>query len=376
MKTCPIAKKCGGCAYIHEEYEATLTNKQEYVQKLFGKIKVNPVIGMEDPYHYRHKIYAAFYSDKNGKMRAGLYEESTHKLIDSRMCLIQHVKANDILKTICSLSDSFKIQPYDERNGRGVLRHAYIRISHETGKVMLVLVIGSKALPSSKAFVNEIIKAHPEIETVILNFNHEFTSMVLGKKSVTLYGKGWITDSISGLSFRISPESFYQVNPVQTEVIYRTAMEMAQLKNTDTVLDVCCGTGTITLSAAKLCRKAVGVEINAQAVKDAKKNMEHNGIANCEFYADDAEHYIQTLRTSPDVIFLDPPRNGMSEKFLQTIGRLKTKKIIYISCNPATQIRDIRILAKMGYRAKEVQPVDNFPFTKHIETVCLLTHKG
>jgi len=376
VKYCPIYKKCGGCAYINEEYEKTLLNKHEYVQKLFGKIKVDEVKGMKDPYHYRHKIYASFYSDKYNQIHAGLYEENSHRLIDSKMCLIQHVKANDILRTMCTLAQSFKIEPYNEDTGRGVLRHAYIRISRSTGKVMLVIVIGSKGLPSSKNYVKKLVEAHPEIETVIINYNHEHTSMILGRKSDVVYGKGYITDQIGNLLFRISPQSFYQVNPEQTEVIYNTALEMAQLKKTDTVLDVCCGIGTIALSAAPLCKEVIGVEINEQAIRDAEKNMKLNGIENVEFYAEDAERFIQRLDTKPDVVFLDPPRSGMSEPFIRTLNRLAPKKIVYVSCNPATQIRDIRLFAKAGYRVQKAVPVDNFPFTKHVETCALLVRES
>lgn len=373
MKHCPLAKKCGGCAYINEEYENTLQRKQEYVQKLFGRIRVDEIRGMKEPYHYRHKIYASFYSDKTGKIHAGLYEENSHRLIDSRMCLIQHVKANDILKTICTLAESFKIEPYDEDRERGVLRHAYLRVSRSTGKVMLVIVIGSKGLPSAKMFVKKLTEAHPEIETVILNYNREHTSMILGRRSDVLYGKGYITDQIGELSFRISPQSFYQVNPEQTEVIYSTALEMAQLKKTDTVLDVCCGIGTIALSAAPHCKEVIGVEINEQAIRDAERNMKLNNIENVTFFADDAERFIRKLKIRPDTVFLDPPRSGMSEGFINTLVRMNPKKIVYVSCNPETQIRDARLFAKAGYRIRKAVPVDNFPFTRHIEMCALLT---
>lgn len=371
-----MRKKCGGCAYIGEEYGTTLARKQEYVQKLFGKIKVDEIKGMENPYHYRHKIYASFQSDKSGKIRAGLYEENSHKLLNSTMCLIQHVKANDILKTICDLASSFKIEAYNEDTGRGVLRHCYLRVSRSQQTVMCVLVIGSKGLPSSKMFVKKLVEAHPEIQTVILNYNHEHTSMILGRRSDVVYGKGYITDRIGDLTFRISPQSFYQVNPEQTEVIYNTALEMAQLNKKDLVFDVCCGIGTIALSAAMHCRHVIGVEINEQAIRDAEKNMALNGIENAEFHADDASHFIRRMKQKPDVVFLDPPRSGMEESFLKTLIRLSPEKIVYVSCNPETQIRDIRILAKAGYRVRKAVPVDNFPFTRHVETIALMTRDG
>ena len=214
MKYCPSAKKCGGCTSIHEPYENSLAGKQEKVQKLFPGHKVEQIIGMEDPYHYRHKIYASFSHAKDGRIMAGMYEEHTHRLIDSRMCLIQHAKANAILQTICTLATEMKIQSYDEDTGTGTLRHAYMRVSHKTGEVLLVVVIGSKDLPGSHAFVQKIVKAHPEIATVILNWNRDNTSMILGPKDKVLYGKGYIEDEIDGMVFRISAHTFYQVNPV------------------------------------------------------------------------------------------------------------------------------------------------------------------
>ena len=372
MKHCPISKKCGGCEYIHEDYEKQLLHKHDYVQKLFGRIKVDNVIGMENPYHYRHKIYATFYTDREKRIRAGLYEENSHKLIRSDQCLIQHVKANDILRTICRIAEELRIIPYDEDRETGILRHAYLRISRETGDVMAVIVIGSKGLPSSKVFVSKLTEAHPEIKTVVLNYNRGHTSMILGKGFKTLFGKGYITDTIGGISFRISPKSFYQVNPGQTEVIYQTAMELAELKPTETVLDACCGIGTITLLAAKQCRYATGVEINEEAIRDAEKNMKFNNIENAEFHAEDITSYIRRMKKAPDAVFLDPPRSGLNEQFTEKLCRLAPKKIIYISCNPATQIRDIRQMSKAGYRVIKVVPVDNFPFTKHVETIVLM----
>jgi 23S rRNA (uracil1939-C5)-methyltransferase len=373
MKYCPVYKKCGGCAYINTEYADQLKNKKEYIQSLFPKNNVEPVIGMKDPYHYRHKIYATFSHNRDGVIKCGMYEENTHKVIDTKMCLIQHVKANDILRDMCSLATKMHIESYDEDTGRGVLRHAYIRISHATNDVLLTIVIGSKNLPGSNAFVKEMVRMHPEIKSIVLNHNSDDTSMVLGKKNHVLYGKGFIEDEIMHTRFRISTNTFYQVNPVQTEKIYSTAIQMAQLKSTDTVLDMCCGIGTISLIASKKASFVLGVEINEDSIRDAIGNAKRNGIKNAQFIACDSEEFIEQLEDSPNVVFLDPPRNGFTEKFMKQLDHLKSDKIVYISCNPSTQARDIAFLKH--YQIKKIVPVDNFPFTKHVETVVLLSHK-
>ena len=373
MKYCPVYKKCGGCAYINTEYADQLKNKKEYIQSLFPKNNVEPVIGMKEPYHYRHKIYATFSHNRDGVIKCGMYEENTHKVIDTKMCLIQHVKANDILRDMCSIATKMHIESYNEDTGKGVLRHAYIRISHATNDVLLTIVIGSKNLPGSNAFVKEMVRMHPEIKSIVLNHNSDDTSMVLGKKNHVLYGKGFIEDEIMHTRFRISTNTFYQVNPVQTEKIYSTAIQMAQLKSTDTVLDMCCGIGTISLIAAKKASFVLGVEINEDSIRDAIGNAKRNGIKNAQFIACDSEEFIEQLEDSPNVVFLDPPRNGFTENFMKQLDHLKSDKIVYISCNPSTQARDIAFLKH--YQIKKIVPVDNFPFTKHVETVVLLSHK-
>lgn len=371
MKYCPVAKKCGGCRYIHDEYEDSLKIKQNAVKDLFSSYKVNPITGMNDPYHYRHKVYATFSHGREGKILAGLYEESTHRLVDSKMCLIQHVKANSILQDICGLATQMHIESYDENTGRGVLRHAYIRVSHASGDVLLVLVIGAKDLPGSHIFVKRLLEKHPEIKSVVLNWNRENTSMILGNRDRVLYGKGWIEDTILGLKFRISAHTFYQVNPVQTEVMYRTALDMADIQKTDTVLDMCCGIGTISLLAAQKARYVLGVEINPKSIQDAENNARNNHIRNCEFMAMDAEEFIQNLMDTPDVVFLDPPRSGFSDSFMKSLSKLSPDRIVYVSCNPVTQARDCKVIEKY-YQIEKIQPVDNFAFTAEIENIVLL----
>lgn len=372
MKNCPVYKKCGGCSYIQTEYDEQLKLKREYIRKLFPKKQVEQVIGMKEPYHYRHKVYATF-SHKSGVITCGMYEEDTHRVVDTKMCLIQHVKANDILRDICHLATKMHIESYDEDTGRGVLRHAYIRVSHANGKVLLVLVIGSKNLPGSNVFVKQLVELHPEIQSVVLNYNHDNTSMILGKKNHVLYGKGYIEDEILHTKFRISTNTFYQVNPIQTEKIYATAIQMANLKQEDTVLDMCCGIGTISLIAAKKASFVLGVEVNPDSIKDAIGNAKRNGIRNVQFVVEDSERFLSQLGDSPSVVFLDPPRSGFSEKFMNQLNYLKPEKIVYISCNPQTQARDIEFLKH--YQVKKIVPVDNFPFTKHVENICLLVKK-
>ena len=375
MKYCPSAKKCGGCRNIHEPYENSLAFKQDKVNKLYAGKKVERIIGMEDPYHYRHKIYASFSQTRDGRIIAGMYEENTHRLIDSRMCLIQHARANAILQTICTVATDMKLEAYDEDRGTGTLRHAYLRVSHANQEVLVVIVIGSKDLPGSRSFVQKIVSAHPEIRTVILNWNRENTSMILGPKDKVLYGKGYIEDEIAGMVFRISAHTFYQVNPVQTEVMYSTALQYAQLKKTDTVLDMCCGIGTISLLAARKARYVLGVEVNPKSIQDAGKNAVRNHIRNAEFLAMDGEEFIHELLDTPDVVFLDPPRSGFSESFMQALEKLGPQKIVYVSCNPVTQARDLKVI-ESNYRIEKIQPVDNFPFTSELECIVGLTRKN
>lgn len=375
MKYCPSAKKCGGCRNIHEPYENSLAFKQDIVNKLYAGKKVERIIGMEDPYHYRHKIYASFSQTRDGRIIAGMYEENTHRLIDSRMCLIQHARANAILQTICTVATDMKLEAYDEDRGTGTLRHAYLRVSHANQEVLVVIVIGSKDLPGSRSFVQKIVSAHPEIRTVILNWNRENTSMILGPKDKVLYGKGYIEDEIDGMVFRISAHTFYQVNPVQTEVMYSTALQYAQLKKTDTVLDMCCGIGTISLLAARKARYVLGVEVNPKSIQDAGKNAVRNHIRNAEFLAMDGEEFIHELLDTPDVVFLDPPRSGFSESFMQALEKLGPQKIVYVSCNPVTQARDLKVI-ESNYRIEKIQPVDNFPFTSELECIVSLTRKN
>ena len=372
MKKCYYAKKCGGCAYIHEEYENQLIEKQKSVQALFPRTKVSPIVGMDNPYHYRHKVYATFGYKEDGLVHAGMYEENSHNLIFAKDCLIQHNIANHIIQMLCDIANKLHIEPYNEDTQYGVLRHAYVRVSHATNKALVVIVIGSKELPGSKTFVKELLEKEPRISSIVLNYNRKDTSLILGDTDKVLYGPGYITDTIHDIEFRISPKSFYQINPVQTEKLYSIAIELANLKKTDNVLDACCGIGTISLCAAKSVNSVTGVEISKDAIKDAIYNAKKNHINNAYFYAGDAGEFIDSLIDKPDVVFLDPPRSGMSKQAIDALIRLKTSRIVYISCNPETQARDVKQLVKEGYRINKIVPVDLFPYTKHVENVISL----
>ncbi|MEE8807605.1 MAG: 23S rRNA (uracil(1939)-C(5))-methyltransferase RlmD [Lactimicrobium sp.] len=376
IKRCKVDKKCGACRYLAVPYSQQLIQKRNKVRELFPGVNVEPVKGMQDPYHYRCKVYCAFGYDERGHVKAGLFQEHSHKIVYTDACLIQNTKANAIIHDLCNTADQLQIEPYDEDRGTGVLRYGYLRVSHASGDVLLTIVIGSHFLPKEKAFLSIILKKHPEIKTVILNYNHGTDSMVLGPNEKVIYGNGSITDTIDGLTFSISSKSFFQVNPVMTTVLYQTALDLAELKKNETVLDACCGIGTISLLAARQASFVIGVEINPQAIRDAKKNAKINHISNVEFVAMDAEEFMNHLGERPDVVFLDPVRAGLSEKFLHALGSLQPDRIIYVSCNPETQARDTKILRKYGYRIRTMVPVDQFPFAPNTENVALLVRKN
>ena len=314
----------------------------------------------------------------NVNVISGIYAEGTHRVIAVEECLIEDKKSQEIIRTIRELLPSFKIKTYNEDTGYGLLRHVLVRRGFETGEIMVVLVLGSPILPSKNNFVKALRKVHPEITTVVLNVNNKQTSMVLGEKEKPIYGPGFIKDKLCGCTFRISPKSFYQVNPVQTEVLYNTAMDYAELTGKETVIDAYCGTGTIGLIAAKNAKKVIGVELNKDAVKDARINAKENGITNAEIYAGDAGRFMVDMASKnqkADVVFMDPPRAGSDEKFLSSVIKLGPKRVVYVSCNPETLARDLKYLTRHGYQAVKIQPVDNFPFCDHIETVVKLVRK-
>ena len=378
-KRCPVRKKCGGCSLLEMEYSEQLKRKEDFVRKtLKGIVKPEAIIGMENPWHYRNKIHASFARKRDGSIVSGIYEEGTHRLVPVEDCLIQDERANRIVRDLCGLFESFKIKVYNEDTGYGLVRHVLIRTGHVSGEVMVVLVCVSPVFPSKRNFVNALRKLHPEVTTVVLNVNDRRTSMVLGKRDIVLYGKGYIEDQLCGCTFAVSPQSFYQVNPVQTEILYRKAVEFADLHGTEKVLDAYCGTGTIGLIAAEYAGEVTGVELNPEAVRNAVSNAKRNQRKNIRFVQGDAGEYMQKMaaqRETMDVVLMDPPRAGSDEAFLSSLVTLAPEKVVYISCNPVTLARDLKYLGKHGYRAKRAVSVDMFPWTaeEHVETVVLLS---
>jgi len=380
---CPYARDCGGCQYSGVEYSKQLQRKQEFIEALFQTdfpdVEISPIIGMKNPTHYRHKVHHVLAKNKNGYY-SGCYKAGTHKVIAIKDCLLEDVQAERIIQTIERLLKSFKIEVYNEDTETGLIRHVMIRKGYHTGEIMVILVCANTFFPSKSNFSKELHRLHPEITTIVLNVNDKKTSMVLGDKNYPMYGPGFILDKLCGLTFKLSPDSFYQINPEQTEVLYQCAIEAASLKENDVVLDAYCGIGTIGLSAAKQAPniRLIGVELNGQAVKDAIGNAKHNNIENAEFFEDDATAFICQMAEDgeirPNVVFMDPPRNGSTPIFLNSLINLGPQKIVYVSCGPNSLVRDLKLLNEF-YQIEKVQPVDMFPFTEHVETVVLLTRK-
>lgn len=375
-KKCSVAKKCGGCQYQGIAYQEQLNKKQKMEEDLLKKFcKVERIIGMKEPYYYRNKVHRTFGRDRKGNAICGTYQEGTHYIVPVEECLIEDKKCQEIIHTIRGMLKSFKIKTYDEDTGYGLLRHVMVRRGFKTGEIMVVLVLGSPIMPSKNNFVKALRKAHPEIATVVLNVNDKRTSMILGERESTIYGKGFIRDELCGCSFRISPKSFYQVNPTQTEILYQTAIDFAELTGKEEVIDAYCGIGTIGMVAAKYAKKVLGVELNGDAVRDARMNAKENKMTNIEFRQGDAGEFMVAMAEKGqkmDVVFMDPPRAGSDEKFLSSVVKLAPKKVVYISCNPVTLERDLKYLVKNKYEVKKIQPVEMFPFTEHVECVTLL----
>ncbi len=380
-KVCPVSAKCGGCQWINRSYEEQLQAKGTIFRKLMEPYcKPEPIIPMEEPTHYRCKVHAVFGEDRKHNVISGIYEEQSHRIVPVDSCLIENKKADEIIVSIRGLLKSFKIRPYNEDTGYGLLRHVLIRVGHRSGQIMVVLVLRSPIMPSKNNFVKALREIHPEITTIVVNVNNRDTSMILGEKEQVIYGRGYIEDELCGRVFRISPKSFYQVNPVQTEKLYAKALEYAGLTGKETVLDAYCGTGTIGMIASGHAGRVIGVELNRDAVKDAVSNAKRNRISNIEFYQNDAGKFLTEMTQQDgktDVLFMDPPRSGSDEAFLSAAAKSRPGRIVYISCNPETLTRDLKYLVKAGgYRVEKSAAVDMFPFTDSIESVTLLSLAG
>ena len=379
QKPCTLAKKCGGCQLQNMDYPRQLKFKQAKIEKLLGRYgRIGKIIGMENPYHYRCKVQAAFGATRGGKIISGVYQSSSHRIVNVDSCMIEDEKADEIIVTIRNLLPKFKLRPYNEDTGGGFLRHVLIRKGYNSGQILVVLVTASSVFPSKNNFVGALIKAHPEITTVVQNINSKHTNLVLGDINKVVFGNGYIEDSLCGCTFRISPQSFYQVNPAQTEKLYSLAVEYADLTGEERVIDAYCGTGTIGIIASKSAGEVIGAELNAAAVRDAKANALLNNADNIRFICADAGQFMRDMAAEgekADVVFMDPPRAGSDKRFLSSVITLSPEKIVYISCNPETLERDLRYLVNNGYEVKKIRPVDMFPFTLHCECVVKLVKK-
>ena len=379
LPKCSVSKICGGCQLQHLSYEKQLELKQEKVEKALGKFaKVEKIDGMEWPYYYRNKAQISYGYDEKGRIIAGNYVTSTHTIVPFKECQLASEPANRIFATVTKLIKSFRLSVFDENAMQGFLRHVLVRTSCDNEEVMVVLVTGTPVFPKKNDFIKALLKEHPEIVTVVQNVNKKRTSMVLGEKNITLYGKGYIHDELCGFDFLVSPQSFYQVNHSQTEKLYGYALKMAGLKGTERLLDAYCGVGTIGIIASREVRSVDGVEINKQAIKDAVKNARNNGVENISFYCADAGHFMREKayeKASYDVVIMDPPRAGSDTSFLSSLVKLNPEKVVYISCNYITQKRDLNYLTKHGYSVMKIQPVDMFPMTDHVECIALICRK-
>ncbi len=373
---CPLASKCGGCQLQNMTYPRQLKWKQARAEILLKKYgKVNKIIGMENPLHYRNKVQAAFGRIRGGKIISGVYQSGTHRIVNVDSCMTEDETADKIIVDIREMLPKFKIWVYDEDKRTGWLRHVLVKRGFSSGEVMVVLVAADGRFPSKKRFISDLLEKHPEITTILLNINDRDTNLVLGEREEILYGKGYILDTLCCLEFAISAKSFYQINPVQCEKLYNKAMEYAHLTSDSKVIDAYCGIGTIGMVAAKTAGSVAGIELNKDAVKDAISNAKRNGMKNIAFYCGDAGEFMETMADEgekADIVFTDPPRSGCSRKFIDSLLRLGPERIVYISCNPETLARDLGFITKGGYKVNGITPVDMFPFTNHIETVCCL----
>lgn len=377
---CATYQRCGGCNLRHIRYKETLKIKQNSVQSLVNKtlknkIEVQPVLGMENPYHYRNKAQYPIGINKKGEPVIGVFANRTHEIIPIHTCFIQNQKTEEIAKFIFDYIVKNKISIYDEKTGKGLIRHIVTKIGIKTNEVMCILVINGKEVPKEKELVTEITKHFPEVKTIVKNINTKNTNVILGQENINLYGKGYIKDRLGEYTFKISPLSFYQVNPVQAERLYQIGVEAAEITKQDVVFDLYCGIGTISLFMSKYAKKVYGIEIVKEAIDMAKENAKLNQVDNVEFIAGDVEKILDKLihieKIIPDIVMVDPPRKGLDNKSIENILTIKPKRIVYISCNPATLVRDLAKLENL-YEVKSVKPVDMFPFTSHVECCSVL----
>ena len=380
---CKTYQRCGGCNLRHIQYDQTLKMKQNALQSLVNKtlktkVQVKPVKEMQNPYYYRNKAQYPIGKDKQGKPIIGVFANRTHEIIPICDCFIQNQTTEKIAKFILDYIEKNNISIYDEKTQNGLIRHIVMKIGIKTNEIMCILVINGKQIPKEKELVKELIRHFPEVKTIIKNVNTKNTNVILSKENITLYGEGFIQDKLGEYTFKISPLSFYQVNPVQAEKLYQIGVEQADITKEDIVFDLYCGIGTISLFMSRYAKKVYGIEIVKEAVEMAKENAKYNQVDNVEFITGDVQEVLNRLihqkKIIPDILMVDPPRKGLDNKTVENILHIKPKKMVYISCNPATLVRDLSKLEE-NYEVKSIQPLDMFPFTSHVECVAVLQLK-
>lgn len=377
---CATYKRCGGCSLRHMTYESTLKLKRQVVQNLVNKglkekVEVLETIGMENPYNYRNKAQYPVGLNSDGQPEVGVFAQRTHTIIPIQKCLIQTEISQKIAKTIIDFVKEKNIQVYNEENQKGLLRHIIIKVGKYTNQVMCILVLNDSKFDQEQELVKLLCEKYPEIKTIVKNINNKNTNVILGKENINLYGNGYIEDKLGEYIFKISPMSFYQVNPVQAEILYTTAINQANLDKNDILFDLYCGIGTIGIFASKYVNKVYGIEIVPQAIEDAKENAKINDVKNIEFICGDVEvtfdELINKEKIVPTAIIVDPPRKGLDNKTVENIAKIQPAKLVYISCNPATMVRDLAKLENI-YNIKTIQPVDMFPWTNGVESITIL----
>lgn len=379
---CRTFNKCGGCVMRNMAYKKTLEIKKNNVESTLKKLgiitKVNDIIGMDEPLFYRNKLQYPVGKDNNGNTVIGIFAPRSHRIIETKECFIQNKELQEISNSIFDFLVDNNIPAYDEEKKSGEIRHIVLRIGVKTGEIMVTIVSNTEKISKEQEIVDYIVSKFPKVKTIVKNINSKNTNVILGDKNIVLYGDGYIYDILLDFKFKISPMSFYQVNPYQTEKLYSKAIEYAELNGSETVFDLYCGIGTIGICSSKKIKKLYGIETIPEAIEDARYNAKLNSIENAEFFVGDVENmlpeFIRKNSISPDVVFLDPPRKGCEITVLETLLKIKPNRIVYISCNPATLARDLKILEE-HYKIKEVTPVDMFPYTGHCEVISVLKLK-
>ncbi|MGO1653209.1 23S rRNA (uracil(1939)-C(5))-methyltransferase RlmD, partial [Senegalia sp. (in: firmicutes)] len=371
---CHVVDDCGGCQIQKIDYHAQLDIKRKKViddikriAKLDG-IKIHETIGMDQPFRYRNKAQFPIQA-RNNSVKIGFYKRGTHEIVDTNKCIIQHPITDKVIKVIREYINKYKVEPYDEKNGTGIIRHILTKTSFKTGDLMIVIITNGKRLPHKEELINSILENIEGVKSIIQNINTRKSNVILGQEIITLWGEDKIVDYIEDIKFNISPLSFFQVNPIQTEKLYNKALEYADLKEDETVFDLYCGIGSISLFLARTAKKVYGIEVVKTAIEDARLNAKINNINNTEFFAGKAEEVFPKLYKEgirADVIVVDPPRKGCDERVLDTIVDMNPKRIVYVSCNPSTLARDLKYLDERGYKTKEIQPVDMFAHSVHV----------